>query len=80
MSQHQKMASVLPIAIKRPSPQLPSAFQTQFLSPASFRGFCRALLIQTCNLRTKGHNFVSPQCQRDIYKKTFVPRNLYKFL
>jgi hypothetical protein len=33
-----------------------------------------------CNLRTRGHNFVLPRCQHDIYKKSFVPRCLYKFL
>ena len=33
-----------------------------------------------CNLRMRGHNFVLPRCQHDMYKKSFVPRCLYKFL
>ena len=33
-----------------------------------------------CNLRMRGHNFVLPRCQHDMYKKSFVPRCLYKFI
>ncbi len=32
------------------------------------------------NLRSRGHNFVLPRCQHDIYKKSFIPRCLYEFL
>lgn len=31
-------------------------------------------------LRNRGHNFVLPLCKYDIYKKSFLPRSLYKFL
>jgi hypothetical protein len=33
-----------------------------------------------CELRNRGHNFVLPLCKYDIYKKSFLPRSLYKFL
>ena len=32
------------------------------------------------NLRSRGHNFVLPRCQHDIYKKSFIPRCLFKFV
>jgi hypothetical protein len=33
-----------------------------------------------CELRNRGHNFVLPLCNYDMYKKSFIPRSLYKFL
>jgi hypothetical protein len=33
-----------------------------------------------CELRNRGHNFVLPLCKFDMYKKSFMPRALYKFL
>jgi hypothetical protein len=33
-----------------------------------------------CRLRARGHNFVLPRCQFELYKKSFLPRCLYKFV
>jgi hypothetical protein len=32
------------------------------------------------NRRSRGHNFLLPRCRHDVYKKSFIPRCLYKFL
>jgi hypothetical protein len=33
-----------------------------------------------CRLPARGHNFVLPRCQFELYKKSFLPRCLYKFV
>jgi len=33
----------------------------------------------SCRLRSKGHAYKLPECSRDLYKKSFVPRCLFRY-
>ena len=33
----------------------------------------------SCRLRPKGHAYKLPECSRDLYKKSFIPRCLFRY-